>query len=309
MLKYVLLVVGFLLLIKGADLFVDGSSSVAKLLKIPSVIIGLTIVSIGTSMPEAAVSISAGFSGNSDIAIGNVIGSNVFNLLGVIGLSAIFLPIITEKEILKRDIPVNILITILLFLFMWNGKINRIEGAILLVGMIIYMIILVRNALKNRTPDADGEENNSMSVGKSIIFIVIGLAAIIFGGNMVVDNASKIATSLGMSETLVGLTIVAVGTSLPELTTSVVASRKGDSGIALGNAAGSCIFNILFILGTASLLTPVNVANELIIDCAILIVVSVIIWILAKSNEEFSKAEGLLCVVLYILYTAYIIIR
>ena len=306
MLKYVLLIVGFLLLIKGADYFVDGASSIARIMKIPSIIIGLTIVSIGTSMPEAAVSITAGLNGNSDIAIGNVIGSNIFNQLAVIGVSAIFLPIISPKEMLKRDLWWNIGVSILLLILMTGGKITRLEGAILLVGMIVYLVVLIKNALKNRTAE---EEGKKISVWKSLLFVVLGLAAIIIGGNFVVDNASAIAISWGMSQTLVGLTIVAIGTSLPELVTSVVAARKGDSGIALGNAIGSCIFNILFILGSAAVLTPINVASELVIDTAILIVVCLFMYILTKTSKKITRLEGIVCVILYAIYTAYIIIR
>lgn len=306
MLKYVLLIVGFLLLVKGADYFVDGASSIARIMKIPSIIIGLTIVSIGTSMPEAAVSITAGLNGNSDIAIGNVVGSNIFNQLGVIGLSAIFLPIISPKEMLKRDLWWNIGVSVLLLILMTGGKITRLEGAILLVGMIVYLVVLIKNALKNRTKE---EEGKKISVWKSLIFVALGLAAIILGGNLVVDNASAIATSWGMSETLVGLTIVAIGTSLPELVTSVVAARKGDSGIALGNAIGSCIFNILFILGAAAVLTPINVASELVIDTAILIVVCIFMYILTKTSKKITRLEGTICVILYAVYTAYIILR
>lgn len=306
MLKYVLLIVGFLLLIKGADYFVDGASSIARIMKIPSIIIGLTIVSIGTSMPEAAVSITAGLNGNSDIAIGNVIGSNIFNQLAVIGVSAIFLPIISPKEMLKRDLLWNIGISVLLLILMAGGKITRLEGAILLVGMIVYLVVLIKNALKNRTAEEEGEK---ISVWKSLLFVVLGLAAIIIGGNFVVDNASAIAISWGMSQTLVGLTIVAIGTSLPELVTSVVAARKGDSGIALGNAIGSCIFNILFILGSAAVLTPINVASELVIDTAILIVVCIFMYILTKTSKKITRLEGIVCVILYAIYTAYIIIR
>lgn len=306
MLKYVLLIVGFLLLVKGADYFVDGASSIARIMKIPSIIIGLTIVSIGTSMPEAAVSITAGLNGNSDIAIGNVVGSNIFNQLGVIGVSAIFLPIISPKEMLKRDLWWNIGVSILLLILMTGGKITRLEGAILLIGMIVYLIVLIKNALKNRSTE---EEGKKISVWKSLIFIALGLTAIILGGNLVVNNASAIAISWGMSQTLVGLTIVAIGTSLPELVTSVVAARKGDSGIALGNAIGSCIFNILFILGAAAVLTPINVASELVIDTALLIVVCIFMYILTKTSKKISRLEGIVCVILYAIYTAYIIIR
>ena len=243
---YVWLVVGFVLLIKGADFLVEGSSAVAKLLKIPAVVIGLTIVAMGTSAPEAAVSITAGLAGNNDIAIGNIIGSNIFNLLVVVGVCAVMKGVATDKDILKRDMPVNIGISALLLLFLMDLKITRIEGIILLILFVVYMIIVVGEGVKNRTEQE--EEVKSLSPLISIVYILGGLAAVVFGGNLVVDNASEIARNFGLSQNLIGLTIVAVGTSLPELVTSIVATRKGESGLALGNAVGSCIFNILDVI-------------------------------------------------------------
>lgn len=303
---YLLLLVGFFLLLKGADLFVDGSSSIAGILKVPSVIIGLTIVAMGTSAPEAAVSINAGLIGNSDISLGNIVGSNIFNLLVVIGTCAIIFPADSHKDILKRDLWWNAAVSLLLFVMILDGRISRLEGLALLGLFIFYIGIMVRNAMKNRLED---EPQNHMSLPKSLLFAVIGLTAVVFGGDMVVDNASLIAKAWGMSDTLVGLTIVAIGTSLPELATSIVASRKGDSGIALGNAVGSCLFNILFILGTASVLTPITAVPELIIDTAILVGVTVLILIVANTGKRTNRLEGAICVAAYIAYTAYIILR
>ena len=305
-LPYILLILGFVFLVRGADLFVDGSSSIAKHLKIPSVIVGLTIVAMGTSAPEASVSITAAIAGNSDISLGNIVGSNIFNFLVVIGVSAIICPVISHKDILKRDLWWNLGLTGLLLLLILDNKIGRIDGLILLFGMGLYLFIVIKNALKNRTTET---EEKLLSVRKSIVYIAIGLAAIICGGNFVVDNASIIAKSLGLSETLIGLTIVAVGTSLPELVTSITAARKHESGIALGNAVGSNIFNILFILGASSALTPINVAPELFIDTIILIVVSILIFLFAFTKKITNRLEGVVCVLLYIAYTAYIILR
>lgn len=306
MMMYLLLLIGFVLLIKGADLFVDGSSSIAGILKVPSVIIGLTIVAMGTSAPEAAVSINAGLAGSSDISLGNVIGSNMFNLLVVIGACAVIFPAKSNEDILKRDLWWNIGASILLFVLIMDGSISRTEGIILLAVFVFYIGLMVRSALKNRI---EGDALNVMPLWKSLLFVVIGLAAVVFGGDMVVDNASLIAKAWGMSDTLVGLTIVALGTSLPELVTSITASKKGDSGIALGNAVGSCLFNILFILGIASSITPINAVPELIIDSAILIAVTILILIVAKTGKKTDRVEGLICVTAYIIYTAYIIIR
>lgn len=303
---YILLVVGFVLLIKGADFFVDGASSVAKLLKVPSVIIGLTIVAMGTSAPEAAVSISAGIAGSSDIALSNVIGSNIFNLLIVVGVSAIICPMVTEKVIMRRDIWWSLGAAVAVLIMMLNLKISRIEGILLLCGMAAYIGVLVADALKKRDT---GDEVKAMSPLKSVLCIIGGLAAIIVGGDLVVDSACDIAAAFGMSEALIGLTIVAAGTSLPELVTSIVAAKKGDSGLALGNVVGSNIFNILFILGAASALSTINVAPELFIDTAILIAVTLLMYFLCRSKDKTSRGEGVLCVLVYLAYMAYIILR
>lgn len=303
---YVLLLVGFLLLIKGADLFVDGSSSIAGILKVPSVIIGLTIVAMGTSAPEAAVSINAGLAGNSDISLGNIVGSNIFNLLIVIGVCAVIFPAKSNEDILKRDLWWNIGVTLLLFLLILDGSISLVDGVIFLAAFLFYLGLMVRSARKNRMEETS---MNCMPLWKSLLFVGVGLVAIVFGGDMVVDNASKIAKAWGMSDTLVGLTIVAIGTSLPELVTSITASKKGDSGIALGNAVGSCLFNILFILGITSVITPISVVPELIIDTAILIAVTVLIWSVARSGKKINRVEGIICAAIYIIYTAYIIMR
>ena len=303
---YLLLLVGFILLLKGADFFVDGSSSIAEILRVPSIVIGLTIVAMGTSAPETAVSITAGLAGNSDISLGNIVGSNIFNLLMVIGVSALLRPIVTPKDMLKRDLWWNIAVSAILFILLLDGILSRWEGLLLLLGMAAYLYIVIRGAIRDRS---EAESIRQLTLTRSILYIVGGLIAIIFGGNLVVNNASLIARSLGMSDTLVGLTIVAIGTSLPELMTSIVAARKGDSGIALGNAVGSCIFNIMFILGAASMLTPIHVAPELLVDAAILIVVSVLILVVAKTQRETSRMEGIICILSYLAYSIYIIAR
>lgn len=304
---YLLLIIGFVLLIKGADMFVDGSSSIASLLKVPGVVIGLTIVALGTSAPEAAVSITAGFTGNNDIAISNIVGSNMFNLLSVVGVCAAIKAFTSDEDILKRDFPVCIALTVLLFLFMLDGKISRIDGVIFVILLAIYIFIMVRSALKN--PVEADEEIKVMSPLKSILFCLIGVAAIIGGGQLVVDSASKIAATFGMSQTLIGLTIIAIGTSLPELVTSIVAAGKGQSGMALGNVVGSSILNIIFILGFSSALNAIAVVPEVLIDGAILIAVNVIVFIFCKTKKRVDRWEGIVCVLMYCAYTAYIIMR
>ena len=304
--EYILLIIGFVLLIKGADFFVDGASSIAGKLKVPSLIIGLTVVSMGTSMPEAAVSVSASLSGDNAISLGNVIGSNIFNLLMVVGISAIIAPVVSDRDILKRDMPVNIIITAVLFAVLLDGNLSRIDAVILLLLFAAYMFILIRSALKNRD---ESEAPKVYSWAKSLIFVVVGLAAIIGGGQLVVNSAKTIAINLGMGETLVGLTVVAIGTSLPELVTSVVAARKGDSGIAMGNAVGSCIFNILMILGLAGVIKPMAADSAFYIDTGILIGVSALMLLFALTKRKTGRLEGAVCVLIYAAYTAYIIMR
>ena len=306
----VLLLVGFVLLIKGADMFVDGSSSVAKILKVPSVIIGLTIVALGTSFPEAAVSITASIQGKNEMALSNIIGSNMFNLLMVIGISAFIKAFAVDQDIKKRDLPFNILLTAVLLFFAFTGrKIGRLEGIIFIIILIGYIWILIKSALKNKIE----EEAVAMSVPKSILFILIGVVAIIGGGQLVVNNASAIASELGLSDLFIGLTIIAIGTSLPELVTSVVAAKKGESGLALGNAVGSSILNILFILGFSTVLSPISVVSaeffKVMIDIIILLIVSMILQVFCVTRDKVSKFEGVICVLLYMGYMAFVIIR
>ena len=304
--EYVLLLVGFVLLIKGADFFVEGSSSLARILRIPSVIIGLTIVAMGTSAPEASVSINAALAGSNDIAISNVVGSNIFNGLVVVGVCAVLAAFQTNKDILKRDMPLNICVSAILCLMFLDGKLSRTEGILLLAGMVFYLCFMIRSALKSREPGADIQ---TLSLPVSLLYIVGGLAAVIFGGDLVVDKACIIARSWGVSQNFIGLTIIAVGTSLPELVTSIVATRKGDSSLALGNAIGSNLFNILFILGMSSVISPLHVLDESVIDCLLLTVSAVILYLFARSKKKMTRLEGVICILLYISYTAYLLIR
>ena len=304
--EYLLLLIGFVLLIKGADFFVDGSSSLARIMKVPSVIIGLTIVAMGTSAPEASVSVNAALAGSNDIAISNVIGSNLFNGLVVVGVCAFMAGFKTNPEILKRDMPLNIIVTAILCIMLLDRHINHIEGIILLISMAVYIAVMVISALKNRET---ADECKILSLPKSLIFIIGGLIAVIFGGTLVVDNACLIAKDFGVSENFIGLTIIAIGTSLPELVTSITATRKGDSGLALGNAIGSNLFNILFILGMSATICPLNVLSESIIDCIILLVSAVILYVFARTKKTMNRWEGIVCVFLYVGYTASLLIR
>ena len=312
------LVIGFILLVKGADFFVDGASSIAKQLHIPAVVIGLTIVAFGTSAPELAVSVSAAMKGSNDIAIGNVVGSNLFNLLIVVGVSAFIYPLHVQKSMIKKDYPISIIAAVLLGVLAMDtlfGKtsmeLSRVDGVVLLIGFAIFMYLAIREGFKGRAEHKENGEEIEIkySLGKSIIVCIIGLAGIIIGGNMVVDGAKEIARAFGLSEAFIGLTIVAFGTSLPELVTSIVAARKGESDISLGNVVGSNIFNIFFILGVSGTILPMAVANTYLYDIAILIVVSIVFFIPIRKKQRVSKVMGGTMVATYAAYMAYLFIR
>ena len=324
MLSYLMLIIGFFLLIKGADFFVDGSSSIAKILKVPTIIIGLTVVAFGTSLPEASVSITAAISGQNELAVSNVIGSNIFNLLVVLGASALVCPIKVKLSLLKREFPFSIIITAVLLLVITgfdikaiiegNGSyvLSRVEGIILLILFIGFLVAAVLDALhsrKNAESTDVSEDYEILSPLKSVIYIAGGIAAIALGGDFVVDSASDIAASFGMSQTFIGLTIVALGTSLPELVTSCVAAKKGENDLALGNVVGSNIFNILLILGMSATICPITLTGLAIQDTVILIVASLLVYICALSKKGLSKLEGSMFLLFYIGFFAYILVR
>lgn len=313
------LVLGFVFLVKGADIFVEGSSSIAKRLHVPSIIIGLTIVAMGTSLPETAVSVTASLANNNALAVSNAVGSNIFNLMVVIGFCAVLTPVAVQKDVLKRDFPFSMLCAMLLFVLGCIGPmiLGHFDGIILLALFAVYVVFLIRSALKasksgNTSDDesiAAAEEMKMISVSKSIFFIVAGAVGIALGGDVVVNSASNIATKFGMSQTLVGLTIVSIGTSLPELVTSIVAARKNEVDMALGNAIGSNIFNILMVLGIASAISPIAFLTENLVDIAILMVFSVLVWIFAWTKKKLTKPEGAVMLLLYAAYVVYICMR
>ena len=306
-LNIIFLLAGFYFLVKGADLFVDGSSSVAKIFKIPSVIIGLTIVSIGTSLPEAAVSVTASLSGSYDLSIANVIGSNIFNSLVVVGASALICPFVIDRMIMKRDFPICTGLTVLLAFMLRDNTLSTIEAIVLLVLFVSYIVLLVISALKNK--QASEEDVKILPIWKSVLFIILGAAGIIAGGQLTVNAATFFAKAFGMSEMLIGLTVVAIGTSLPELVTSIVAAKKGESAIALGNVVGSNIFNILFILGLSGAVHPLGCEPSALIDTCILIGVCALIGAICLTGKKVNRTEGAICVVLYVLYVAYTVLR
>ena len=319
-----LLAVGFAFLVKGADFFVEGSSSIAKKLKVPPIIIGLTIVAMGTSLPETAVSVTASLVQNNELAVSNVVGSNIFNLMFVIGVCSILTSIMVQKATVVRDIPLSLGCALFLLVLGISGlgdktgmTLGHADGVIFLIVFAGYIFTMVRSAMKARAAgqkvEIEGVEEcdnmKELSYGKSILFLIVGAAAIAFGGDLTVDTASRIAIELGMSQTLVGLTIVSIGTSLPELVTSVVAARKNEVDMAVGNAVGSNIFNILMVLGISSAISPVALIRENIIDIVLLMVFSVMVWIFAGTRKKIERKEGIIMVVVYLIYCAYIIAR
>lgn len=306
---YILLVVGFILLIKGADFFVDGSASVAKKLRIPTMIIGMTIVAMGTSAPECAVSIAASVKGSNTMAISNVIGSNIFNLMIVCGACALFAPLAVKASTLKQEFPLSILAAILLLAMGYMGmSLNRIEGVILLVIFALFLLWMVWEAKKARN-NTEVEEIETLPGWKCLIYIVGGIIAIVIGGDLVVDSASNIAAAFGLTQTLIGLTVVAFGTSLPELVTSLVAAKKGETDMALGNVIGSNIFNILLVLGIAGAVSPMAFLMENLIDAIILIAVSILVWIFAWRKKKLNRVHGVIMIVVYAAYVVYICMR
>lgn len=315
------LVIGFLLLVKGADYFVEGASSIAKRLRIPTFVIGLTIVAFGTSAPELAVSLSAAIKGSNDIAIGNVVGSNIFNTLMVLGASAAITPIMVRKNVIRKDYPMSIFAAVLLGVLAMDTilfkapamTISRLDGWILLLVFVCFMYTTVREGIKQRAAFKPEHEealaNMSLPVGKAILILIIGLAGIVLGGDLSVDGAKEIARAFGLSEALIGLTIVAFGTSLPELVTSVVAAKKGESDIAVGNVIGSNLFNIFFILGTSAAILPMNVSSSYLYDITVLIAVMVLSYIPIAKTKKISRGVGVLMVAAYLMYTIYLIVR
>ena len=310
--EYLLLILGFVLLIKGADMFVEGSSNIAKFFKIPTIIIGLTLVAFGTSAPEAAVSITAAMNGNSDIAISNIVGSNIFNLLCVLGITALFKDVVADKSVIKKDYKLSIFSALLLlvlilgnYFFTKELVLGRIGGLVLLVMLVIYLINMIKGV---SSEDKKKIESKKFSI-KDVIFIVIGLACVVLGGDLTVDNATLIAKAWGLSDRFIGLTIVAIGTSLPELCTSLVALFKGENDIAVGNVIGSNIFNILFILGASSLLSPMHIGVESIIDLMIFIVGAIGVLLFYFSDFKIKRHEALSMLMFYATYCIYIFLR
>ena len=332
----IILLLGFVLLVKGADIFVEGSSTIAKILKIPPLIIGLTIVAFGTSAPEAAVSITAALNGQNGMAMGNVVGSNIFNLLMVVGISGFIKTLYVDKAIISKEFPFLLLSSILLFVLTFDVSLqgtatnilSRGDGLVLLMFFAIFMYSLLKAALNSmNNPSLEEtsisfdsvsidynddtlvkEKTNSKVLIKNILASIIGIILIILGGNMVVSSASNIASDFGVSDQLIGLTIVSIGTSLPEFVTSIIAAIKGESSIALGNVIGSNMFNILFVLGASATISPMSIDPMLFVDALFMIIVTLITYLFAIQKRDINKIESAVLVILYIGYMAYLLI-
>ena len=311
----IILIIGFALLMKGADYFVEGSSSVAKQLHVPSMIIGMTIVAMGTSLPECAVSVTASLTGNNSLAVSNVVGSNIFNLMVVCGACALFAPLTIKKDTLKKEFPLSPV-----RIWLVNPLIGHLDGGVFLLIFAAYLIWMIGSAKKARAAHKESqmmleerelvdEEIQILPLWKCALFIVGGMIAIKFGGDFVVDSASALASAFGLSQTLIGLTIVAMGTSLPELVTSIVAARKNEVDMALGNVIGSNIFNILLVLGVAAAISPVKFLTDNIIDTVVLIAMSLVVLVFAWTSKMIDRREGATMLGMYAVYMAYICIR
>ncbi len=324
---YILLILGFVLLIKGADYFVDGSSSVARILKVPTIIIGLTVVAFGTSMPELSVSVTAALKGENDLAVSNVLGSNIFNLLVVLGCCALVNPVQAKWSLLKKEFPFSIFVAVILLLLNSDFSITKVlsgsgtfvlgrwGGMLFLILFGIFLYATVKEALASRSGTdegeavGDGEEYKVLTPARSAVYIVCGLAGIVLGGELVVNSATEIAVRFGLSQTFIGLTIVALGTSLPELVTSMVAAGKGENDLAVGNVVGSNIFNILLILGVSATITPIVLDVTAVYDTLILIAASLIVYGAALSKREIRRNEGALFLLAYLTFFVYILGR
>ena len=307
LIELVLLVVGFVMLIKGADIFVEGAAGIAAKFGIPQLVIGLTIVAMGTSAPEAAVSITAALKGTADITIGNVVGSNIMNILVILGMTAVIVAVAVQQSTVRYEIPFVVLVSIVLLVMgAMDGKIGRMDGVILWLLFIVYLTYLF---LVTKHKKSEEESKEDGPVWKLLIFIVLGAGLIVLGADVSVDAASEIARVIGLSERFIGLTIVALGTSLPELCTSVVAATKGKADLAIGNIVGSNIFNILFVVGTAALIIPVPFNPAFVIDSAMAIAAAVLLWVCVLPKKKLTRTGGVLMLAGYAGYFVYLMMK
>ena len=307
LIELVLLIVGFAMLIKGADIFVEGAAGIAAKFGIPQLVIGLTIVAMGTSAPEAAVSITAAWKGTADITIGNVVGSNIINILIILGVTALIVAVAVQQSTIRYEIPFVVLVSaVLLVMGALDGNIGRLDGVILWLLFIVYLAYLGVMAKRGKEEQETFEDAPAW---KLLLYVVIGIALIVLGADVSVDAASEIARVIGLSERFIGLTIVALGTSLPELCTSVVAATKGKADLAIGNIVGSNIFNILFVVGTAALIIPVPFNPAFVIDTAVAIGAAVLLWICVLPKKKLTRPGGILMLAGYAGYFVYLMMK
>ena len=307
-LNIVLLITGVAVVLWGADRLTEGAVGLAERMGVSQLVIGLTIVALGTSMPEFCVSLVSAIKGTSDLAVGNVVGSNIFNSMLIVGCSAMVAPMTILKSTVRKDIPFALIASIVLYMMVVDGdeaNITRVEATVLVVMLLVFMFITFRSA--KDVPDADIEERHYMNPWKAVCFLLLGLVCLIVGSNVFVDNATAIAKSLGVSDAVIGLTIVAGGTSLPELATSIVAARKGNSGIAIGNVLGSNVFNILFILGVTGVIAPMQIHGITSLDLSMMIISMILLWLFSYTKLTIERWEGVVLALLFVGYMGWLI--
>lgn len=300
----VMLVIGFVFLIKGADWFVEGASKVAEKFGIPQLVIGLTIVALGTSLPEAAVSVTSALKGSADITVGNVVGSNILNILIILGITAVICPLTVQRSTVKYELPFVVVISCILFgIGYTDNTLGRIDGCILWGLLVVYLIYLLQMTKKGEVePEEQPDDGKPTPVWQLPVMIIVGGIMIVWGADLAVDGATGLARSFGMTERMIGLTIVALGTSLPELVTSVTAAIKGKADIAVGNIVGSNIFNILFVVGTSALITAVPYAADFFVDSIVCILAAVLLWVCVVKDNKLGRIGGAVMLVAYAAY-------
>jgi len=306
-LNVLFILVGIVLVLWGADRLTDGAVAVAEKMKMPQIVIGLTIVAMGTSMPEFCVSLVSALKGTTDLAVGNIVGSNIFNTLLIVGVSAWVAPMTILKSTVRKDIPFALFASVILLVMCLDGNISRLDAGILFVLFLVFMYVTLKGAKTkgdDTTAKTDSIEDNKkpMAAWLSIVWIIVGLACLIGGSNLFVEGATKVAEHIGVSEAVIGLTIVAGGTSLPELATSVVSARKGNSGIAIGNVLGSNVFNILAILGVTGVITPMHLQGITMLDLSMMVVSTLLVWLFSFTKYKIARWEGIVLTIVFIGY-------
>lgn len=306
-LQVLLLLAGIVVVLKGADWLTAGAVAMAERMGVPQIVIGLTIVAMGTSMPEFFVSLMSAINGTPDLAVGNIVGSNIFNALLIVGCAAMVAPIAVQPATVKKDIPVAVFASVLLMGMALDGHISRMDAAVLFAAFLAYMWITLRGARQGGAVEEEGGGPGRMSVGRAVFLVVVGLLSLVLGSNVFVDNASALAHAMGISDAVIGLTIVAGGTSLPELATSVVAARKGNSGIAIGNVLGSNVFNILMILGVTGLVAPMAISGITAVDLTVMVVSMVLLWLFSFTKYRIERWEGVVLAVCFVGYMVWLL--